>query len=70
MCCVNAQTNVLPLQIGVLIANDIFPEAIDYFLGNAGGDDIDSEDDDDSDDDEDEEEIDLEKPRPKKPRRK
>ncbi|KAI0786099.1 hypothetical protein C8Q75DRAFT_774066 [Abortiporus biennis] len=56
-------------DIGVLIANDVFPEAIEYFLGNAGGDDIDSEDD-ESDDDENEEEIDLEKPRPKKPRQK
>ena len=57
------------VQLGVMIANDIFPEAIDYFLGNAGGDDIDS-DDEDSEDDSNEEEIDLEKPRPKKPRQK
>jgi len=56
-----------PFDLGVLIANDIFPEAIDYFLGQAGGDDIDDEDEDESeDDDESEEEIDLEKPRPKK----
>ncbi|KAI0080006.1 hypothetical protein K474DRAFT_1658243 [Panus rudis PR-1116 ss-1] len=56
-----------PFEIGVLIANDIFPEAIEYFLGNVPNDDIDS-DDEDSDDDENEEEIDLEKPRPKKAR--
>ncbi|THH19071.1 hypothetical protein EUX98_g8843 [Antrodiella citrinella] len=54
-------------DLGVMIANDIFPEAIDYFLGNAG--EVES-DDEDSEDDEDEEEIDLEKPRPKKPRQK
>ena len=53
------------VQIGVTIANDVFPEAIEYFLGHAGGEDVDSEDEED-DDDEDEEEIDLEKPRPKK----
>ncbi len=52
------------------IANDVFPEAIDYFLGNLGGELSDNEaDDEDEDDDDDEaEEIDLEKPRPKKPR--
>lgn len=53
-------------QIGVTIANDVFPEAIEYFLGHAGGDDVDSDEEDDSEDDENEEEIDLEKPRPKK----
>ena len=47
------------------IANDVFPEAIEYFLGHAGGEDVDSDEEDDSDDD-DEEEIDLEKPRLKK----
>ncbi|KAI0823044.1 hypothetical protein BC628DRAFT_1409387 [Trametes gibbosa] len=56
-----------PFDIGVTIANDVFPEAIDYFLGHAGGEDVDSdEEDDDSEDDENEDEIDLEKPRPKK----
>ncbi|EMD41636.1 hypothetical protein CERSUDRAFT_110207 [Gelatoporia subvermispora B] len=56
-----------PYDIGVLIANDIFPEVVEYFLGRAGGDDIDSEEDDeDEEDEEDEEEIDLEKPRAKK----
>ncbi|KZT06318.1 uncharacterized protein LAESUDRAFT_726148 [Laetiporus sulphureus 93-53] len=59
-----------PYDIGVLVANDIFPEAIDYFLGQAGGDDMDSEEEEDSEDeDDDEEEIDLEKPRPKKAKR-
>jgi template-activating factor I len=51
-------------KIGLNIANDIFPEAIDYFLGNAGGDELDSEDEDEDEDDD--EEIDLEKPRTKK----
>ena len=60
----NADTRA---QIGVSIANDVFPEAIEYFLGQAGGDDLDSdEEDEDSEDDDEEEEIDLEKPRPKK----
>lgn len=49
-----------------MIATDIFPDAIDYFLGRAGGEGIDSDDSDDDDDDEDAEEIDLEKPRSKK----
>jgi len=58
-----------PFDIGVLIANDVFPEAIDYFLGKMPGSDIDSEEEDEEDDEEDEEEIDLEKPRLKKPRK-
>lgn len=58
-----------PMDIGVTIATDMFPEAIDYFLGHMDGDELDSEDDDEDDDDDDEaEEIDLEKPRPKKRR--
>ena len=56
----------MDLQLGVNIAHDVFPEAIDYFLGEKGGQDIDSDDEDDSEDDENEEEIDLEKPRVKK----
>jgi len=52
-----------PFEIGLNIGNEIFPEAIDYFLGNVGGDELDSEDE-DSDDDADE--IDLEKPKSKK----
>jgi template-activating factor I len=57
-------------QIGGTIANEVFPEAIEYFLGNVGGEELDSEDeeDDDDDDDDDAEEIDLEKPRSKKRR--
>ncbi|OSD05920.1 hypothetical protein PYCCODRAFT_1464619 [Trametes coccinea BRFM310] len=56
-----------PFDIGVTIANDVFPEAIEYFLGHAGGDDIDTDDEDEeSEDDENEDEIDLEKPRSKK----
>ncbi|KAG5728575.1 Protein SET [Termitomyces sp. T112] len=51
-------------ELGPIIA-DLFPDAIDYFLGNVGGDELDSDDDSDDDDD-DAEEIDLEKPRPKK----
>ncbi|KAL0576577.1 hypothetical protein V5O48_005409 [Marasmius crinis-equi] len=53
-----------PLEIGVNIAGEIFPEAIEYFLGNVGGDDLDSDDEEDEDDDA--EEIDLEKPKTKK----
>ncbi|KAI0728564.1 hypothetical protein C8Q72DRAFT_833240 [Fomitopsis betulina] len=55
-----------PFDLGVLIANDVFPEAVEYFLGQAGGDGIDSDDEEDDEDEEEEEEIDLEKPRPKK----
>ncbi|PFH46637.1 hypothetical protein AMATHDRAFT_69423 [Amanita thiersii Skay4041] len=57
-------------EIGPTISNEIFPDAIDYFLGKAGGDELDSEDEEDEEDDEDEdeEEIDLEKPRSKKQR--
>ena len=40
-------------QIGVTIANDVFPEAVDYFLGHAGGEDVDSEDEEDDDDEDD-----------------
>ena len=55
------------LQIGEAIADEVFPAAIDYFMGEVEGSEIDSEED-DEEDDEDEEEIDLEKPRPKKRR--
>ena len=61
-------------QIGVTIATEVFPDAIEYFLGNLGGEELDSEDEDEDEDDEDDEddddaeEIDLEKPRPKKRR--
>ncbi|KAK7058334.1 hypothetical protein VNI00_001965 [Paramarasmius palmivorus] len=53
-----------PFEIGLNIANEIFPEAIDYFLGQAGGEDLDSED--EEDDDDEDAEIDLEKPKTKK----
>jgi template-activating factor I len=54
-----------PLELGNVIANEIYPEAIDYFLGNIGGDgELDSDDDESDDDDADE--IDLEKPKLKK----
>lgn len=52
-----------PLDIGTLIANEIFPEATDYFLGKLGGDELDS---DEEDSDDDAEEIDLEKPKTKR----
>jgi template-activating factor I len=56
-------------QLGVLIANEVFPDAIDYFRGDAGGEELYSDDEDEESDDEDEdEEIDLEKPRAKKPK--
>lgn len=51
-------------ETGMVIANEIFPEAIEYFLGTAEGQEDDSEDEDSEDDDA--EEIDLEKPRTKK----
>jgi template-activating factor I len=51
------------LDIGITIANEVFPDAIEFFLGEAGGDeDLDSDD----EDDDEAEEIDLEKPRSKK----
>lgn len=49
-----------------MIANEIFPESIEYFLGNAENEASDSED--EEDDDDEAEEIDLEKPRAKKAR--
>ncbi|KAF7367241.1 hypothetical protein MSAN_00785900 [Mycena sanguinolenta] len=51
-------------KIGITIANEVFPDAIEFFLGQAGGDDEDLDSDDDDDDEA--EEIDLEKPRSKK----
>ncbi|KAF9535465.1 hypothetical protein CPB83DRAFT_841799 [Crepidotus variabilis] len=55
-----------PSDIGVIIANEVFPEAIEYFLGNVSGDSDDEDDEDSEDEDDDAAEIDLEKPRPKK----
>ncbi|KAI0308012.1 hypothetical protein B0F90DRAFT_1679425 [Multifurca ochricompacta] len=58
-------------DLGVVIANEVFPDAIEYFRGDAGGDELYSDDEDEeSDEDDDEnEEIDLEKPRAKKAKR-
>ncbi|KAJ7081980.1 hypothetical protein C8R43DRAFT_1052513 [Mycena crocata] len=51
-------------ELGITIANEVFPEAIEFFLGTAGHDeDMDSDDEEDEDD---EDEIDLEKPKSKK----
>lgn len=49
----------------MIIANEVFPDAIDFFTGQMD-DDITDDEDDSEDDDEDAEEIDLEKPRAKK----
>jgi len=57
------------MELGVAIANEIFPEAIEWYRGTAAQTfSDDDEEDEDDEDDEDEEEIDLEKPRPKKQR--
>ncbi|KAF9056680.1 hypothetical protein BJ165DRAFT_1435570 [Panaeolus papilionaceus] len=56
-----------PEDIGLIIANEIFPEAIEWFLGTIEGGDDDAETD-SEDEDSDAEEIDLEKPRTKKRR--
>jgi len=61
-----------PLDLGLLIANDIYGDAIEYFTGEMGGDNILSDDDEDEDEEDDEDdavEIDLEKPEPKKQKR-
>lgn len=50
----------------MLLANEIYPEAIEYFLGNVGDEEASDSEDDEEDDDA--EEIDLEKPRAKKAR--
>jgi len=55
-----------PSEVGLVIANEVFPESIEYFLGNVENEVSDSED--EEDDDDEAEEIDLEKPRAKKPR--
>jgi template-activating factor I len=52
-----------------VIANEVFPDAIEHFRGDVGGDELYSDEEDEESDDEDEnEEIDLEKPRAKKPK--
>jgi len=60
-----------PLELGLLIANEIYGDAIEYFTGEMGGDILSDDEDDDEEDDEDDEaaEIDLEKPEPKKQKR-
>jgi len=55
-----------PMEVGLVIANEVFPESIEYFLGNVENEISDSED--EEDDDDEAEEIDLEKPRAKKAR--
>jgi len=55
-----------PSEVGLVIANEVFPECIEYFLGNVENEISDSED--EEDDDDEAEEIDLEKPRAKKAR--
>ena len=65
-------TILIRVQIGTTIANEVFVEATNYFLGNVPSDEIDSEDeesDDDDDDDDEAEEIDLEKHKSKKQRK-
>lgn len=60
------------IQIGPYIANELFPEAIEWFTGEAieagMSDDEEDSEEDSMDDDDDAEEIDLEKPRAKKAR--
>ncbi|KAG9314553.1 hypothetical protein JVU11DRAFT_5353 [Chiua virens] len=60
-----------PFDIGTTIANEVFTDAIDYFLGNVPSDEVDSEEEesDEEDDDDDAEEIDLEKHKPKRQRK-
>ncbi|TDL28772.1 hypothetical protein BD410DRAFT_760374 [Rickenella mellea] len=53
-------------DIGIIIANEIYPEAIDWFTGVAGAGELDSDEDDEDEDDDEADEIDLEKPQPKK----
>jgi len=56
-------------ELGVIIADDLFPNAVDYFLGRGpNGLDAweDEDEDEDEDDDEDAEDIDLEKSRKKR----
>jgi template-activating factor I len=57
------------LQFGAIIATEIFPDAIDHFLGRADNGNMEIDSDDEEDDDDDAEEIDLEKPRSKKQKR-
>ena len=54
--------------MGVIIANEIFPEAMDYLKGTVAQKFIEDEDNEEDDEDGDEDEIDLEKPGTKKQR--
>jgi len=56
-----------PYEIGPCLATEVFPDAVEYFLGRGGDVDLEDSEEEDSED-EDEEEIDLEKPRKKKAR--
>ncbi|KAG8713859.1 hypothetical protein FRC11_010706 [Ceratobasidium sp. 423] len=64
-------------QIGPTIVQDVFPQALRYYRGEAeagramidSDDDVDSDEEDEEDDDDDEDEIDLEQPRKKKAKR-
>ena len=62
----------VPVKVAVYIANELFPEAIEWFTGEAAevtvSDEEEDSDEDSIDDDDDAEEIDLEKPRAKKAR--
>ena len=63
----------LSSQIGLLLTDDILPDAFDYFTGkaeSAAGVDYDSEDELDEEGGDDEEEIDLEEEEPARKRRK
>jgi template-activating factor I len=53
-------------DLGLLLANELFPDAVQYFLGKVTGDDSDEDSLDSDADDSDADEIDLEKPQPKK----
>ncbi|KAF9229534.1 hypothetical protein BS17DRAFT_743712 [Gyrodon lividus] len=55
-----------PFDIGTTLANEVFADATDYFLGNVPSDELDSDEEESEDEDDDAEEIDLEKPRSKK----
>ncbi|KZV70339.1 hypothetical protein PENSPDRAFT_734817 [Peniophora sp. CONT] len=58
-----------PMDVGPSIANDVFPDAIQYFTGTMEDSEWGSDGEDEEDDDDDAEEIDLEKPKAKKPKR-
>ena len=54
------------MKVGIAIANEVFPEAIEYFLGNVNDGDSESDEEDSEDEEDEAAEIDLEKPRTKK----